>query len=225
MSTQLLLTSSGMVNNIWFTVHKGLTNKMNNKTSVMMQHTTLCEKRSLDKKSICSRCYSRKLSAYRKKSSMTRYMEHNSRVLREIITTSFTPLATPDGTLRYNSTGDNITDSEVVNIFHHARVNAQLQCAVWTKNFGLYHRVMKSIKPPKNLNLVWSMSRLNSFKFIIPKGFTKSFYVYSKAEILNEAMTQARQQGFSVVECQKQCASCNVCYENKSKQIIMELIR
>ena len=225
MSIQLLLTSSSMVNNIWFTVHQGENNKMRHKVSLMMQHTTLCEKRSLDKKSICSRCYSRKLSAYRKKSSMTRYMEHNSRVLREIITTSFTPLATPDGTLRYNSTGDNEHINEVVNIFSHSNANEHLQCAVWTKNFGLYHRVMKSIKPPRNLNLLWSMSRLDSFKFIIPKGFTKSFYVYSKVETLNEAMTQARQQGFDVVECQKQCASCNKCYTNKSKQIIMELIR
>lgn len=175
MTTKLLLTSSSMVDNIWFTVHKGIGNKMNNKTSVMMTHTPLCEKRHNIKGTVCSRCYSLKLSKYRRESSMRKYMDHNSTTLRNRLLTEITLIKTPDGTLRYNSTGDNYTEVEVINIFHHANKNKHLKCASWTKNYGLYNRVMKNIKVPKNLNLIWSMTVLNSKKFIIPKGFTKSF--------------------------------------------------
>ncbi len=220
----IVMAKLGLRDRVWFTVHQGKGNKMENKTSVMMNHTPKCFKRSRIKGTVCSRCYSLKLSSYRKDSSMRKYMEHNSVILssEEL---HFSILRTIDNTIRYNSTGDNHTSIEVYNIFHHARINAHLHGAVWTKEYGLYKRVMSAVKPPSNLVLIWSHTCINCMKFIIPKDFTKSFYVYSSEDNLKEAQQKAISEGFNVFECQRKCVDCQHCYVHKGKTIVMERLR
>jgi hypothetical protein len=126
--------------------------------------------------------------------------------------------------LRYISFGEVSSHIQVVNILKHAQVNNHLKKAVWSKAYG-YWKGKQLNENIENLNLIWSCSKLDCQKFIIPKGFTKSFYVYTDEEKLQESKAKAQKEGYKVINCNKQCSSCNHCYDSSESTIVMELLK
>lgn len=219
---------------LWLTVHqkKKYENKMDQYTSIALNHNTVCDQRRASntaiKNCICKWCYSYIQAtihpAIRKK------MEINSSVFSDV---NYKPskINTINNCLRYISFGEVNHQIQVINILKHAQMNNHLNKAVWSKMYGLWQSKgsktgIKGLHGGiKNFNLIWSCSKLDCNKFIIPRGFTKSFYVYTNEQQLNDAKLQATDQGYTVIECNKMCAMCNHCYKNSENTIVMEVLR
>ena len=226
--------------NLWITVHKQKTvkgklqkQKMNHMTSIMIDFNSTCIARSAkncDRKDVvCRNCYARIQSAIHPQ--LFKKMKENSNLLNN---PEFQPtkIDTINNCLRYISFGELQNKTQAINIFKHARKNKHLKSGVWTKQFKHMSEAIKDLnitendKRYKNLNLIWSCSRINCMKFLIPKNFTKSFYVYRTETDRQEAITEATKQGFKTFNCNAiSCHNCKHCYENHDQTIVMELLR
>lgn len=222
-----LLHISQEHNNLWFTVHiaKKHANKMDEFTSIPLDFNSTClsrTKNNCDKSVICRRCYARIQSAMHPQ--IYPKMRLNTSTFND---PNYKPskIKTINNCLRYISFGDVSNLTQCQNILKHANHNPTLSKAIWTKQVKLFTNAIVSTKPIKNLIYIWSSSRIDSTRFIIPKHFTKSFYVYSNIDKLHNAKQIAESKGFKVTECQKSCKSCMVCYKSKSNEIIMELLK
>ena len=212
---------------LWYTVHmkkNGIKNKMDEYTSIMLAHNQVCHERRIRKdqkwkKTVCGYCYSYIQSSVRHQ--LIKKMERNSEVLRDI---AFKPakIKTINGRLRYISFGDVSSEIEVKNILKHARYNPTLKKAVWTKMYGLFKNEDLNVK---RMIFIWSCSKIDCLNFVIPKGFNKSFYVFSDKESMKNGMERAKEEGFKVFECKLQCNTCNRCYDNQESEIIFEVLR
>ncbi|MFA5760244.1 MAG: hypothetical protein WC877_00515 [Dehalococcoidales bacterium] len=227
-----MLLSGYSNDNIWLTVHKKsvkkgalLKNKMDGYTSIPLAHNKICDSRrankGVSKDCICRYCYSYIQASIHP--SIRSKMEHNTVQFSNL---GYMPklIYTINNRLRYISFGDVSSHIQVVNILKHAQVNGHLKKAVWSKAYG-YWKGKQLNGNIENLNLIWSCSKLNCTKFIIPKGFNKSFYVYTDEEKLTDAKIQAQKEGHKVIECNKQCNACNFCYDDSSSSIVMELLK
>lgn len=224
---QSMYTEDGL----WFTFHKkksGLKNKMDQMTSLVIEHNDICHQRRRNKgfnqNCVCERCYSYIQSTLHP--SIRNKMTINSNLLNS---KSYKPkkIQTINNTLRYISFGDLQNKQQALNIFKHAKINKTLHKALWTKQVK---HVQETIKETKQIiprfNLIWSCSRLNSTKFIIPEGFTKSFYVYTTEETRESAFITAKEQGFNPFKCEAtSCHECQHCYKDSNASIVMELLR
>lgn len=212
---------------LWVTVHHkkaNMKNKMDDYSSIMLGHNDICHMRRVKKDerwkdTVCGRCYSYIQSSIH--SAIRVKMEKNSEILDD---EKFKPskIRTINGRLRYVSFGDVRNNQEVKNIIKHAKFNPVLKKAIWSKMYGMFRNEDLIVK---NMNFIWSVSKLDCMKFIIPKGFTKSFYVYRNEEILIKGMEKAKEEGFKVFKCGLQCNMCNRCYDNKENEVIFELLR
>lgn len=223
------MTSSGFsTDKIWMTVHvkKGnVKNKMDGYTSIPLAHNKVCDNRrasnNISKNCVCRYCYSYIQATIHP--GIRKKMEHNSVQFSNL---GYNPerINTVNNCLRYISFGDVSNHVQVINIIRHACKNNHLHKAVWTKMYGFWKQ--KGIHGEvEQFNLIWSVSKLDCMKFFIPKGFTKSFYVYTNKDTMLDARMKAEKEGWKVIECNKQCSLCNHCYKNSETTIVMELLR
>jgi hypothetical protein len=211
---------------LWLTLHmkKGKNkNKMDKMTSIMVAHNHICEARrgskGCSKSVVCRNCYSYIQASIH--AVIRKKMDENTALLTS---ETYEPckIETINNCLRYVSFGEMQSRLQVDNVMKHASKNHHLKKAIWSKMYG-YFRHLNEI--PKNMTLVWSCSRIDCMNFIIPAGFTKSFYVYRTKETLDKAMKEAKKQGFKTFECQLNCADCLHCYKNTKNTIVFEELR
>lgn len=196
--------SRTLFNGLHLTEHrKG--GKMDQMDSFMLRHGYFCENRTVG---VCKKCYSKKLSGYRP--FLAAKQEKNSVILSD---PGFCPVKmnTINGAIRWSSFGEIENRVQFENITKMARVNKHLVNVLWTKKAGL----VRNIKKPKNLRLVWSATKIDVLNPFIPKGFEMAFFVYSKEELIPDG----------VFHCNKQCSACGFCYQAQSAGIIGEVIR
>ena len=216
---------------LWFTLHKkknnGIKNKMDQMTSIVIEHNNVCHSRrknkGYDQPCVCKNCYSYIQSTLHP--IIRKKMTINSNILNN---ESYKPkkIQTINNTLRYISFGDLQNTQQALNIFKHAATNKTLYKALWTKQVKYIRNAIKTITVTQRFNLIWSASRLNCKKFIIPKGFTKSFYVYTSEEEQALAFSKAQEQGFIPFKCNAvSCNECQHCYRDNSASIVMEILR
>lgn len=224
-----LLNTSQLFNNIWYTVHHAkpnIKNKMDTYTSIALPHNHICHERrrnkGYNKNTVCERCYSYVQSSIHPQ--IRSKMDINGTTLND---PDYKPskIKTINNCLRYISFGDLSNETQAINILKHAKHNPTLHKAIWSKQVKYLTNAIKQTTPIKHMNYIWSCSKLNCTTFIIPKHFTKSFYVYTTEEELNKAKDIATTKGFQVVECSKMCKECNVCYKNHEQSIVMELLK
>jgi len=219
-----MIIHSQYFNNIWFTYHKsknGMKNKMDDLLSIMIDFPGFCMNNRKNDSSVCKRCYAFIQTSIRRKSIWPK-LKHNSMVF-STSSISFEKVITPLNVLRFNSYGELQNKHQLLNMILLARSNDHLYTALWSKRYKLVKPLIHLV--PKNMIMVWSASKLNSHTFIIPKGFNKSFYVYTNEMELTKAKHLAQQKGYTVIECQKQCKECLHCYKDVSHTIVMELIK
>lgn len=228
---KLMYDSGYSSDGLWITVHKQkkYANKMDEYSSIALDFNDVCNSRTAKlncrKDIVCRLCYAR-IQATIHPSIRTK-MKINSSKLSDV-NYKASKIHTINGCLRYISFGDINTSMEATNILKHILFNDHLKGAVWTKQYKKFIEAIKTStvkEVPKNLILIWSASKLDSTNFIIPEKFTKSFYVYTTEEKLQNAKLQAESKGFAVTECTKQCSECNVCYHENSQSIVMELLK
>lgn len=252
MNVSLINGSQYDSSGIWYTVHKqkkNIKNKMDEYTSVSMDHADICHQRRCNnntlnkaeksrlKTTVCSRCYSYIQATIHP--CIRSKMHSNSLTLNNKDHRGepkvFNPckIQTINNRLRYISFGELSNIEEFKNIISHAYKNNHLKKALWTKKYGLIKDIISSsydqgVLIGMNLNIIWSCSRLNVLKhenMIIPHGCTKAFYVYTNETTMKEAMDTATQHNIKTFRCKLQCKACNRCYDNTDHEIIMELIR
>lgn len=219
-----MITTSQFHNNIWITYHKSKPNvngKMNDLMSIMFDFPEFCMSNRKNCKSICKNCYAVIQTAIRGKSLWPK-LRHNTDVFNNS-KIKFDKIESPLNVLRFSSYGELQSNQHLLNIILTAKQNPHLSCALWSKRYNIVKSMIHLIPP--NLIMVWSAGQLNSTTFTIPKGFTKSFYVYKNEESLNNAKSIATTQGFKVVECSKQCSKCLHCYHDHNQSIVMELLK
>lgn len=221
--SNIMITESQYVNNYWITYHKSKpkSNKMQGLMSLMFDFPTFCMNNRTNCKSICKNCYAYIQSSIRGKSLWPK-LRHNTEVFSNSMV-NFDPITSPLNILRFSSYGELSNNQQLLNIILTAKSNKHLHTALWTKRYNIVKGMIHLI--PSNLILVWSASQINSMKFVIPKGFHKSFYVYKDEQVLSEAANKATSQGFNVIHCKKICKDCLHCYTNKNQSIIMEIIK
>lgn len=227
---QLIYKSMFADDDLWMTFHterKGFKSKMHLMTSVMMDFNEVCWKRSAKNgcshKVVCRHCYARQQAG--RCVWLFKKMKNNSEVMRGIEPVE---IQTINGCLRYNSFGDFQDVEQVVGMLRHAEVNGHLNKAVWTKQVRLFREGIKTSGidlKQKNFNAIWSVSLINSSRYLIPEGFNKSFYVFGDEEELDRGKKEAEEAGFKVVVCGLNCNECRHCYEDKGKSLVFELLK
>lgn len=217
------IVESQFINNFWITYHKNkpTTNKMQGLMSLMFNFPDFCMNNRLNCKSVCKSCYAFIQTSIRGRSLWPK-LKHNTNVFENGLI-HFNKFESPLNVLRFSSYGELSSMNQLLNIILTAKYNSHLSCAIWSKRYNYISKVKHLL--PSNLITVWSASQINSMTFTIPQGFIKSFYVYKNIDALQKAKEKATMEGFKVVECQKLCKECLVCYKDHTPSIVMELLK
>lgn len=168
----------------------------------------ICEVRSKNPKSICSKCYSRNMQNMY--TDLDKCLKKNMEILTtRILTDDEMPkLGNKLGMFRFESFGDIISEIQVLNDFHIAEANPEIHCALWTKNPGFISNAMKNygIKKPDNLVIIGSSCKIN-----VPQ------MDYKKCDFIDYIFTVYDKQFISEhnidINCGgRSCRDCRKCY-------------
>ncbi len=170
-------------------------------------HNILCEKRSRNMKSICSKCYSRTMQ--RVYSSLSKCLHRNmeiltSRILRE---DEMPRLSNKIKLFRFESFGDIINELQVVNYFHMAAANPDTHCALWTKNPWIIKKAMEiyGISKPDNLTIIGSSYNVNEAMNDYYKRYDFIDYIFTvyDEDYIREHHVDINCGGRSCRDCQR----------------------
>lgn len=172
-----------------------------------------CIKASKAEDSICSSCYSNRLSKFRP--TLEDALLRNSDVL------SSGPLSSEDISglkinslfFRFNSFGELINHQHYENLIRICEHYPETSFSLWTKRSTVIKAVERKIVRPSNLTLVWSVSAKDAVRKP-PKGFDVSFCTVTS--------------DMKDVNCYKNCMDCLACYGPDSKgsgRIIIERVK
>jgi len=146
---------------------------------------------------ICRSCYSMSmLKTFRK--NCTPKFSRNSKYLSEKVQDRKTLPICPNMIGRFSSHGELINSNHLENLINICLNQPMTTFTLWTKRKDIVNRVLKNIKKPKNLILVYSNPIINKLDVKLPKHFDKVFNnVKSKTNNVN---------------CDSKCLDCMKCY-------------
>tara|TARA_Y100001938_G_scaffold21864_1_gene28218 strand:- start:2477 stop:3067 length:591 start_codon:yes stop_codon:yes gene_type:complete len=146
---------------------------------------------------ICRSCYSMSmLKTFRK--NCTPKFSRNSKYLSEKVQDRKTLPICPNMVGRFSSHGELINSNHLENLINICLNQPMTTFTLWTKRKDIVNRVLKNIKKPKNLILVYSNPIINKLDVKLPKHFDKVFNnVKSKTNNVN---------------CDSKCLDCMKCY-------------
>ena len=175
-----------------------------------------CRKRFECKDLVCSHCYAqRQMKAYK---SLNACLERNTEILTgRVLRNDEIPMINVLF-FRFESFGDLINTTQVVNYFNICKQNKQTHFALWTKNPWIIEEAMETgIKKPGNLQIVYSSPCLNDVVEPAYEFIDKVFTVFDKEYI---------QQHDIDVNCgAKSCFLCHKCYTKGKVKYINEKLK
>tara|TARA_R100000808_G_C2134551_1_gene143081 strand:+ start:110 stop:571 length:462 start_codon:yes stop_codon:yes gene_type:complete len=136
------------------------------------------------------------LKTFRK--NCTPKFSRNSKYLSEKVQDRKTLPICPNMVGRFSSHGELINSNHLENLINICLNQPMTTFTLWTKRKDIVNRVLKNIKKPKNLILVYSNPIINKLDVKLPKHFDKVFNnVKSKTNNVN---------------CDSKCLDCMKCY-------------
>ena len=153
-------------------------------------------------------CYSVYMLQTARKNCVNTF-EYNSNILsKSIIDYDYLPRFNNIKAVRFNSHGELINDTHLINLIQIVKKNPDVFFSLWTKQYKIIKNYFDDNIKPENLNLIFSNSK---FDRVIepPKYFDKSFNVI-KAGPHN---------------CIGKCADCMACYQKNNINKIVEVMK
>ena len=202
-------------NQLHFTKHQSkgkCINKMDGMVSLNTStiNNDFCLKMHDNVKLICSSCYAYNLELFRKQIVPPFY--RNGKILTRPLKDHEIPHLKLKS-LRFNAIGELLNKQHYFNLVAIAEANPNTICTLWTKRpeIAATHRITLP-----NLIHIYSSPMLNTISTKQAKHFDKIFTVFNTAYIRDNNVS---------INCQKQCATCNICYTHNDIKYINEKIR
>ena len=173
--------------------------------------------KSNNDKCICKYCYSHNmLNTFRK--NCQKSFQHNSNLLKTILSDNQLPIIKNNDILRINSHGEIINDNHVRNIIKICELNKNITVSLYTKRINIVNKVLDEIGyKPNNLIIVYSNPIIDK---PIDKKPSNKFYKYVD-KIFNVLSTDNNK-----INCDKNnCDNCRICYNKNKTNIIYEKIK
>lgn len=190
-----------------------ITEKMTGKMEGMMSLSTSCKtnpfcaKHAEVKGSICEKCYAqRQMKRYK---NMAQCFERNAEILiSSVIPMEYLPTLNV-AFFRFESFGDLINTTQVINYFNICKKNPYTKFALWTKNPQLIKPV--ATEKPENLQIVLSSMLINKSAKSKYTFIDKVFTVYDQETIDKKNIN---------INCgAKKCLTCLKCYTKGETEI------
>ena len=160
-----------------------------------------CAKNALVKGSICAKCYAqRQMKVYK---NLSPCLERNAEIVTSRVLEDNELPVINAAYFRFESFGDLINTTQVINYFNICKKNPDVHFALWTKNPHLIKDVAD--QKPKNLQIILSSLLINkeADKSNMP-FIDKIFTVYDKETIAKDNIK---------INCgAKNCLKCHKCY-------------
>ena len=113
---------------------------------------------------------------------------------------------------RFNSHGELINNIHLINLMNIVKKNKDVFFSLWTKRNDLIKKYFSKNDKPKNLNLIFSNSKLDKPINKMPKYFDKTFNVINKDSNIK-------------ANCSGKCIECMTCYKKTKETTIIEVIK
>lgn len=159
---------------------------------------------------ICGSCYARTI-AKRWKHVDGSY-QYNA---DELTSENYKPSMINRSVVRIHAVGELINELHFRNLIKLVNYNPNTLFVMWTKRVNIVADVFKDTEKPSNLTLIRSSIVVNK-EDTLPEHFDKVFTVYN-AEYIRDNGT--------VINCQKQCKDCMICYTKNSIVQVNEQLR
>lgn len=175
-----------------------------------------CKNRSSNSELVCSHCYAqRQMKMYK---NLNACLERNTKILTgRILKEAEIPMINASF-FRFESFGDLINATQVINYFHICKKNKHVHFALWTKNPWIIEEAIESgEKKPSNLQIVYSSPCLNEVIEPVYDFIDKIFTVFDKNYIKEHNVD---------INCgAKSCLLCNKCYRKNNVRYINEKLK
>lgn len=180
--------------------------------STSLRQNPYCQCRIKQGDTVCSKCYAETYMKMRPR--IDTCMSRNGEYLtKKVIDTDYLPQL---NTLycRFESFGDLINVTHVINYFNICKKNPETHFALWTKNPGLIDQAIKAgEEKPKNLQIVYSSPKLNEVDDVKYDFVDKIFTVFTK-------------DSDAKINCgKKKCIDCKLCYRKNNVKYINERLK
>lgn len=205
-----------MKSNVWITTHEG---KMSGIRSISTNPLSndFCKNMNThcNDSVICTKCYATTMMKYRE--SLKQHMEANSKLLSENVLCLFALPKYNDFVLRFNSFGEIINATHLINIFNICYNNPQTFHVVYTKRANLFEEFIHL--KPLNLRIIESNPIIDK---VIEKPVSPIadmvFNVVTPEYLINHPEYR--------VNCIQSCQECMTCYSRRTTiKYIVELIK
>ena len=168
--------------------------------------------------SVCQKCYASRLLAYRK--ALLEPLTANAWILSSLVITKGQAPIIPTRYFRFESFGELINATQVINYFRIAEANPKVKCALWTKQPHIIDDAIKSgYKKPRNLEIVQSSLMLNKPSVPTHTFVDKVFTVFTREYLKEHADIK--------INCgARSCVTCGLCYNRqKTLTFVNELLK
>jgi len=169
-----------------------------------------CTKMCKSSGTICASCYSRRMLLGARKSCVPSFSYNSELLSSGVLPDSQLPMLN-DLIFRFSAHGELINKTHAINLHNIAKKNPGTTFGWWTKRPGLLPRERLS-----NVNYIYSTPYVNVLNPKLPKGFDKTFNVYTK-EFAEEHNIN--------INCHGGCNECRLCYEKNDVTHINEVIK
>lgn len=177
----------------------------------------ICRARAKDPNSICSKCYAAKM--LERYSNLEQCLIRNTEVLTSSVL-EVMPIINAS-VFRFESFGDLMNSTQVINYFNIAKANPKTTFALWTKNpIFIEQAIKQGNSKPKNMIIIYSSCELNKPEFDIFERFSfidKVFTVYAKQYIIDNDID---------INCGgRKCIECQRCYSKRTGKAVREQVK
>ena len=190
-------------------------------TSVLLN--PICQKRRLQKGSVCEKCFAEKLLSFRK--NLDAYLEDNYNVLNNHLLTEIEAARVQITSIlgRIESFGDVASVMQARNYLRIIVANPDVNFGIWSKNLGIWIAAFHLEGKPNNCTFVLSSPNLNEI-MEVPEWAKE--YVDHVFTVWDKKVYDAMFKGDSVTECAGiRCMACRKCYKKGTSFYINERLR
>ena len=179
-------------------------------------------KRMAKTAAVCRRCYSTRLEKLYgatkengRSGKVLQWVKNGKILSRRLLKDSELPHFISRRPVRFQAHGELFNTTHLLNLIAIAEANPAVTFALWTKRLDLTRGNLKQLD---NLFYVYSVSKLNRLHQKLPAGFHKVFAVFDRAYVEEHNLS-------GLINCQKKCATCMLCYAKNEVTHIYELLK
>lgn len=183
-----------------------------------------CEHMAKNEKSICSKCYSRKmLESYR--ANCRPAFNKNAEILANdlMYEEEIKPCNKNVKYIRFSAHGELINLVHLYNCFQISKVNKEKICTLFTKRIDLLKQINQS-EIPENMIIIYSNPLIDS---PLSEEYIKDLQIVLNVNKVFNVFTKkySMDKGISINCGGKKCKDCLVCYSPNKINVINELIK